>query len=49
MDVLEAIHTRRSIRKYLDRPVPEELIQKLLAAAMQAREGRPHRRRGDFQ
>ena len=36
MDALEAIHTRRSIRKYLDRPVPEELIQKLLAAAMQA-------------
>ena len=36
MDALEAIHTRRSIRKYLDKPVPEELIQKLLAAAMQA-------------
>ena len=36
MDVLEAIHTRRSIRTYLDQPVPEELIQKLLAAAMQA-------------
>jgi nitroreductase len=36
MDALEAIHTRRSIRKYLDQPVPEELIQKLLAAAMQA-------------
>jgi nitroreductase len=36
MDTLKAIHTRRSIRKYLDRPVPEELIQKLLAAAMQA-------------
>ena len=36
MDVLEAIHTRRSIRKYVDQPVPEELIQKLLAAAMQA-------------
>ncbi len=36
MDVLETIHTRRSIRKYRDRPVPEELIQKLLAAAMQA-------------
>jgi nitroreductase len=36
MDTLEAIRTRRSIRKYLDRPVPEELIQRLLAAAMQA-------------
>ncbi len=36
MDALEAIHTRRSIRKYQPRPVPEELIQKLLAAAMSA-------------
>jgi nitroreductase len=36
MDTLEAIRTRRSIRKYLDRPVPEELIRKTLAAAMQA-------------
>jgi nitroreductase len=36
MDVLEAIRTRRSIRKYLNQPVPEELIQELLAAAMQA-------------
>ena len=36
MDVLEAIHTRRSIRKHLNRPVPEELIEELLAAAMQA-------------
>ncbi len=36
MDTLETIHTRRSIRTYLDQPVPTELIQKLLAAAMQA-------------
>ena len=36
MDTLQAIRTRRSVRKYLDKPVPEELIQKLLAAAMQA-------------
>ena len=36
MDTLEAIRTRRSIRKYLDRRVPEELVQTLLAAAMQA-------------
>ena len=36
MDTLQAIHTRRSIRTYLDQPVPEELVQKLLAAAMQA-------------
>jgi len=36
MDALEAIHTRRSIRKYADRPVPDELVQKLLSAAMSA-------------
>jgi nitroreductase len=36
MDTLEAISTRRSIRKYLDKPVPEDLVQKILAAAMQA-------------
>jgi len=36
MDTLEAIRTRRSIRKYQDKPVPEELIQKVLAAAMSA-------------
>jgi nitroreductase len=36
MDTLQVIHTRRSVRKYLDRPVPEELVQRLLAAAMQA-------------
>jgi nitroreductase len=36
MDALETIHTRRSIRKYQDRPVPEELIRQVLAAAMSA-------------
>ncbi len=36
MDAIEAIFTRRSVRKYLDKPVPEEIVQKLLAAAMQA-------------
>lgn len=36
MDALEAIHTRRSIRKYQDKPVPEELVRKLLGAAMMA-------------
>jgi len=36
MDAIEAIFTRRSIRKYLDKPVPEEIVEKLLAAAMQA-------------
>jgi len=36
MDTLEAIHTRRSVRAYQAKPVPEELIEKLLAAAMSA-------------
>ena len=36
MDTLQAIRTRRSIRVYQDKPVPDELTQKLLAAAMQA-------------
>jgi len=36
MDILEAIHSRRSIRKYTDQPVSEEQIRILLAAAMAA-------------
>ncbi len=36
MDAFEAILTRRSIRKYENKPVPQDLVQKLLAAAMQA-------------
>jgi nitroreductase len=36
MDTLQAIQTRRSIRKFKEQAVPEELIQKLLEAAMLA-------------
>jgi nitroreductase len=36
MDTLEAIHTRRSIRKYTEKPVPQELIKEMLSAAMSA-------------
>jgi nitroreductase len=36
MELLEAIHTRRSVRKYLDSPVPEEMIETILRAAMAA-------------
>ncbi len=36
MDILEAIDTRRSIRKYTDMPVSEEVVIKLLRAGMQA-------------
>ena len=36
MDTLEAIHTRRSVRKYENKPISEDVVQKLLAAAMMA-------------
>lgn len=36
MDSLKAILTRRSIRKYTDEPVPDQIIMELLAAAMAA-------------
>jgi nitroreductase len=36
MDTLTAIMTRRSIRKYLPKPVPDDLVQKVLAAGMNA-------------
>ena len=36
MEALEAILTRRSVRQYQTTPVPEELVQTLLAAAMSA-------------
>ena len=36
MDAMEAILSRRSIRRYTDKPVPEELIKQLLVAAMSA-------------
>ncbi|HUT09641.1 MAG TPA: nitroreductase family protein [Thermoguttaceae bacterium] len=46
MNALEAIHTRRSIRKYQEKPVPEELVRQVLAAAMcapSARNAQPWR------
>jgi len=36
MNVIEAIHTRRSIRKFQHKPVPDELVEDLLRAAMMA-------------
>jgi nitroreductase len=36
MQTLEAIFTRKSIREYKPQPVPDELVQELLEAAMQA-------------
>ncbi len=36
MHLLDAIHTRRSIRKYLDKPVPAEMIETVIRAGMAA-------------
>ena len=36
MDAMDAILSRRSIRKYTAEPVPEKLINELLEAAMSA-------------
>lgn len=36
MDVFEAIYTRRSIRKYEDKVISEDLVKELLGAAMMA-------------
>lgn len=36
MDAIEAIHTRRSVRKYDERPVDQATVDKLLHAAMMA-------------
>lgn len=36
MELFEALHTRRSIRKYQQKEIAEETVQKLLAAAMMA-------------
>jgi nitroreductase len=33
MEVMQAIHTRRSVRKYLERPVAREIILEILEAA----------------
>ena len=35
-DLLELIHTRRSIRRYTDQAVPPELVARLLSAAVWA-------------
>ncbi|MBA3029320.1 MAG: nitroreductase family protein [Desulfobacteraceae bacterium] len=36
MDIFENIMSRRSVRDWEDKPVPDEMVKKLLAAAMQA-------------
>jgi len=39
MDVLEAIRTRRSIRKFKDQNVPDDLVEKILTAGIWAPSG----------
>lgn len=39
MEVIEAIRKRRSIRKYADKPVPQEIINELIEAARLAPSG----------
>jgi len=36
MDIIKAIHSRRSIRKYEDRAVPDESIRQIISAGMSA-------------
>ena len=36
MDMFELIHTRRSIRKYQDKPVETETIKEIIAAGTSA-------------
>lgn len=36
VDILEAVRTRRSVRRFLDSPVPPEVLEELLNAAIQA-------------
>ncbi len=43
MDTIKAILDRRSIRKYNDKPVPKEMVGKLLRAAMYAPSARNYR------
>ena len=40
MNVAEAIYGRRSIRKFKDTPIPEELVRKILSAAIEAPSGK---------
>ena len=39
MELMEAIKTRRSVRKFTDEPVPREKLEKIIEAAMGAPSG----------
>jgi nitroreductase len=36
MDMLELIRSRRSVRRYADKPIPEEILRKIVEAGMYA-------------
>jgi nitroreductase len=38
-NIMDVIRSRRSIRKYLDKPIPKEIIDKLIEAAKWAPTG----------
>ena len=40
MNTLEAIAARRSIRKFKSDPIPEDMLQKILTAGIQAPSGK---------
>ena len=42
MDLFSAIAARRSVRKYLSDPVPREVLQKMVAAGIEAPSGNEH-------
>ncbi len=49
MELMEAISQRRSIRRFKDTPVPRELVEEVLAAAVRApsaKNSQPWRPRG---
>jgi nitroreductase len=39
MDVIEAIESRRSVRGFLDKPVPREIVREILRVAARAPSG----------
>jgi len=39
MDVFEAIRKRKAVRTYTDRPVPDDVLDRVLRAALQAPTG----------
>jgi nitroreductase len=39
MDVYEAMRSRRSVRRFLDRPVPPDVLPRVVGAALQAPSG----------